>query len=103
MKISSTKICQCGEEVNYLVIELFGFKYFTNQQCFITIAYVRLVLRSNFPKVIAHVKNCFENFTKFLVCGLKVKFLNHELMVALSAIYPNFLVDCFNYVKDVFH
>jgi hypothetical protein len=68
-----------------------------------TIAYVRLVLRSNFPKVIAHVKNCCENFTKSLVCGLKVKFLDHELMVTLSAIYPNFLVDHFNYVKDVFH
>ncbi len=92
-----------GEEVNYLVIELFGFKYFTNQRCFMSIVYVRLVLRSNFPKVIAHVKNCCENFTKSLVCGLKVKFLDHELMLALSAIYLNFLVDHLNYVKDVFH
>ncbi len=68
-----------------------------NQRCFITIAYDRLVLRSNFPKVIAHVKNCCENCTKSLVCGLKVKFLDHELMVALSAIYPNFLVDHLNF------
>ncbi len=49
------------------------------------------------------MKNYCENFTKSLVCGLKVKFLDHELMMALSAIYPNFLVDRFNYVKDVFH
>ncbi len=54
---------------------------------------VRLVLKPDFPKVLTHVKESCEDATKSLVHELEGRFPNHDLMLALSVIYPNFWVD----------
>ncbi len=91
-----------GEEADCLVIEFFSSKYYVNQCC-LEIGDVKSVLRLDFPKVLAHVKSCFENFAKFLVHELEGRFLNHQLMLALGVVYLNFWVDNLNDVKDIIH
>ncbi len=63
-----------------------------NQRCLVR-GDVELVSRSNFPKVLVHVKKSCEDLAKFLVNELEGRFPNHDLMLALSMIYLNFSVD----------
>jgi hypothetical protein len=51
------------EEVNCLVIVFSNSKYFMNQHCLMT-SDVKLVLKPDFPKVLAHVKNYCEDYIK---------------------------------------
>jgi hypothetical protein len=52
-----------GEEADCLVIEFSSSKYFMNQHCLVT-SDVKLVLRPDFPKVLAHVKSYCDNSIK---------------------------------------
>jgi hypothetical protein len=61
------------------------------------------MLRPKFPKVLAHVKKSCENVFKYLVHELDGRFPNHDLMLALGVIYPNFWVDHLNDVENVFY
>jgi hypothetical protein len=47
-------------------------------------------------------KSC-EDVAKFLVHELDGRFPNHDLMLALGVIYPNFWVDHPNDVENVFY
>jgi hypothetical protein len=51
----------------------------------------------------AHVKSSYEKSTKALVDELQGRFPNHEVMSTVSVIYPNFWVQNFDNVGDVFH
>jgi hypothetical protein len=77
-----------GEEFNCLVIEFVSFKFVVNHCCFTS--FLKHVLRSNFPLVMAYVKSSCQNSTKALVDELQGRFLNHELMLTLGVIHPNF-------------
>jgi hypothetical protein len=57
-----------------------------NQHCLVT-SDVKHVLSPNFPEVLAH--------------ELEGKFPNHELMLALGVVYPNFWIDNPNDVEDM--
>jgi hypothetical protein len=50
-----------GEEVNCLIIEFVGAKFFVNQHC-LTIDVSKPMLRPDFPLVMAHVKLRYEIF-----------------------------------------
>jgi hypothetical protein len=90
-----------GEELDCPIIELDGSKFAINQCCFI-IGYLKLVLKPNFPLVMARVKPRCEKSTKALMDELQGEFLNHELMSTLGVIYPNFCVQNLDNVGDVF-
>jgi hypothetical protein len=64
---------------------------------------VKPMLRPGFPKVLVHVKKSCKNIAKFLVHELEGRFPNHDIMLALRVIYPNFWVDHPNDFEDVFH
>jgi hypothetical protein len=49
------------------------------------------------------VKKSCEDVAKSLVHELDGRFPNHDLMLALGVICPNFLVDHPNDAQDVFH
>jgi hypothetical protein len=85
-----------GEEINCLIIDFFGSKYFVKGD-------VRLVLTPNFPKVLVHVKKSCEDIAKSLVHELDGRFPNQDLMFALGVIYLNFWVDHPNDVENVFY
>jgi hypothetical protein len=53
--------------------------------------------------MLAHVKQCCLNYAKSLIYELQHRFPNHELMLALGVIYPNFWVDHTFDDEDVFH
>jgi hypothetical protein len=57
------------DEPNYLVIKFVNFKCVVNQRC-LTIGFLKLVLRLDFPLVMAHVKSSCENYAKALVAEL---------------------------------
>jgi hypothetical protein len=65
-----------GEEPNCLVIEFASFKFVVNHRCFTS--FLKLVLRSKFPLVMAHVKSNCESSIKIIMDELKGKFPNHE-------------------------
>jgi len=90
-----------GEEPNYLVIEFASFKFVVNHYCFTS--FWKLVLRSNFPLVMAHVKSSCENSTKALVDELQGRFPNHELMLTLGVIHPKFWAQNLDNFGDDFH
>jgi hypothetical protein len=54
-----------GEEPNCLVIEFASFKFVVNHRC--STSFLKPLLRSNFPLVMAHVKSSCESSTKALV------------------------------------
>lgn len=62
-----------------------------------------LILRPYFPLVMDYVKMECKKSTKILVQELQGKFPNHELMLTLGVIYPNFWANRPINVKDNFH
>jgi hypothetical protein len=90
-----------GEEPNHLVIEFVSFKFVVNHCCFTS--FWKLVLRSNFLLVMAHVISSCENSTKALVGELQGRFANHELMLTLGVIHPNFWAQNLDNFGDDFH
>jgi hypothetical protein len=53
--------------------------------------------------MLAHVKQCCPDYAKSFIYELQHRFPNHELMLALGVIYPNFWVDHPFDDEDVFH
>jgi hypothetical protein len=77
------------EEVDCLIIEFVGAKFFVNQDCLAT-SVLKHVLRPYFLLVMVHPKSSCEDSTQALVLVLEVKFSNHEFMLALGVVYLNF-------------
>jgi hypothetical protein len=72
-------------------------------QCCFTTGFLKPMLRPYFRLVIAHVKSSCEKYVKALVDELEGRFLNHELMLALGAIDPNFWAPNLDKANDDFH
>jgi hypothetical protein len=50
---------------------------------------LKLVLKLDFPLVMAHVKSSCEDYVQALIHELEVRFQNHEFMSTLGVIYLN--------------
>jgi hypothetical protein len=77
-----------SEKVDCFINEFVKAKFFVNQHYLATSA-LKLVLKLDFPLVMAHVKSRCEDYVRALVHELEVRFPNHEFMLTLGVIYPN--------------
>ncbi len=64
--------------------------HFFYQPPLVAASFLKLMLKLDFPLVMAHVKASWEKSTKDPMDELQGKFPNHKLMFALGMIYPKF-------------
>jgi hypothetical protein len=77
-----------NEEANCLINEFVDVNFFVNWHYFTT-GVLKLVLKLDFPLVMAHVKSSCEDDVQALIHELEVRFQNHEFMSTLGVIYLN--------------
>jgi hypothetical protein len=76
--------------------------HFFYQPVLVATSFLKLMLKLDFPLVMAHVKASWEKSTKDPMDELQGKFSNHKLMFALGMIYPKFWFENPNLVPLVF-